>query len=305
MPYPHAHILVATDFSDQAERALAVGAELARRAKAKLTIAHAFNPKPYVRLIEPRAAIEAEATMAAAAMKHLGVLSAKHGAGIETVVTATVKCESAALSLADYGSDNHVSLMVVGTRGRGAVMRVLVGSVAERLVRHADCDVLVVRGDTSEWDLDHIVVPTDLSEIASTAAVSAASLRKAFHCRVTLLHVFDDDVPIPSLDGRGFMKTDAVVSRLAAELEQLKQDAFGDDDGVACEVLTGEHPADVVCSWCADHGANMVVVSTHGRTGLARVLVGSVAEQIIRYAPCPALAVRTRPSQQPAAEDAS
>ncbi len=299
MPHPYAHILVATDFSDEAERALAVGADLARRAAAKLTIAHAFNPKPYVRLIEPRAASEAEATMAAAAMKHLGTLSAKHCAGMDAVVTATVRCDTPATALTDYAEQNDASLIVVGTRGKGAVMRVLVGSVAERIVRDAHCDVLVVRGDVDDWNLDHVVVPTDLSEISSAAAVAAASLRKAYQSKVTLLHVFDDDVPIPSADGKGLLRTDEAVARLRADLERLRHDVFGDDDGVSCEIAVGEHPADMVCNWCEEHGAKMVLVSTHGRTGLARVLLGSVAEQIIRYAPCPALAIRTRPTGEP------
>jgi nucleotide-binding universal stress UspA family protein len=294
MPQPYGHILVATDFSDEAERALAVGSKIAQRLGAKLTIAHAFNPKPYVRLIEPRAAGEAADAMAAAAHKQLEELRVRACAHLDNVATHSVRCDTPALGLTDYAKESGVSLIVVGTRGRGAVMRVLVGSVAERIVRHAHCDVLVARGDTDDWDLDHIVAPTDLSEIASIAATAAADIRKRFDCKVTLLHVFDDDVPVPAQEGYGLASTEEVVATLNKELHDLKLQVFGDDDGVDCQVIVGEHPADLVCTWCEDNDAQMVVVSTHGRTGIARVLVGSVAEQIIRYSPCPALAIRSK-----------
>ena len=293
MPTPYAHILIATDFSEHAAHAVEVGATLARKAGAKVTLAHTFDPEPYSRLIEPGAAAQAERAMRDAAMKGLETLREGLGEGLE-VELAAFRSGSAARGLCAFAEEKDVSLIVVGTRGRGAIMRVLVGSVAERIVRHAHCDVLVARGAGDGWQLERVVAPTDLSEIASEAAKACVDLKGAFDCAVTLMHVYDDDVPIPAADGLELASSDEVKAGLEKELVALA-DEVGID--AALELLVGEHPADVVCEWLGEHNIDLVVVSTHGRTGLARMLVGSVAERIIRYAPCPALAVRTTPTE--------
>jgi nucleotide-binding universal stress UspA family protein len=291
------HVLIATDYSDEAERALVVGAQFARRCSAQVTLAHAYDATPYMRLLEPRNSAEAKLAMRDAAAEKLGALRDAHLDGLEVDIAA-VSAESPAMGICDHAEKVGADVIVVGTRGRGTVMRVLVGSVAERIIRHAKCDVLVVRGNTDGWSPSHMVAPTDLSEVASVAIEATAVLHGVFESKVSLLHVYDDDVPVPAAGAFKLADTAVVAANLKNELDTKRQDIFGDDENVDSEVLVGEHPADIICKWCEDNDANLVIVSSHGRTGLAHVLMGSVAEQIIRYAPCPALAIRVRPEQQ-------
>jgi nucleotide-binding universal stress UspA family protein len=287
------HVLIATDFSDESMRALKVGGAMAKHYGARLTLAHAYDAKPYMRLLEPRSPAEAQKAMGDAALKELAAMRKLYFAGVDVEVVA-VAGVSAALTICEHAATIGASLIVVGTRGRGAVMRVLVGSVAEQIVRHATCDVMVVRGDVDDWSPKHIVAPTDLSEVASSALRAAAELQKTFDADVALVHVYDDDVPVPAMGKRRLKNRDEVVNKLHGELTSLQGAIFAEDAAVVCDVLVGEHPGDVVCTYLEEKKSDLVVVSSHGRTGLASLLLGSVAEQIIRYAPCPALAVRVR-----------
>jgi len=292
------HIIVATDFSDEAEHALRVGAGLARRLGSKLTLVHAFDATPYLRLLASKQPADAKSAMAAAATKELNSLSERFTDGVDDVEVVAVHCEGVAAGLCDYAREQDGSLIVIGTRGRGALMRVLVGSVAERVVRHAPCDVLVVRGAGEDWSPTRVVAPTDLSERASMAIAAVSELRQTLDAEVTLLHVYDDDLPVPATGEFKLAGRDQVIADLTKDLERTRQALFGDAEDVAVELLVGPHPADAVCKWLEDNDADLVVVSSHGRTGLAHMLMGSVAEAIIRYAPCPALAIRVREGEE-------
>ena len=170
------------------------------------------------------------------------------------------------------------------------------GSCASRLVRHAPCDVLVVRGDTSDWNVRHIVAPTDLSENASSAIAAGAQIHQTFGGSLSLLHVLDETVPVPSSETFGLADTSTLARQLHEDLENIRLSLFPGDDEVHSHVLVGETPALGICRWAEEHDAQLVVVATHGRTGLAAMLIGSVAEQVVQHAPCPVLTVRGKPT---------
>ena len=136
------HILACVDFSEQATAALAEVGEYARANGSKVTLIHVADPQSF---IPPQAVLEPPtATDRAAHEAGLASLRDTHLADIE-VTLAVVEDHAPARAICDYAAEHGVDLIVVGSHGRGGMERWLIGSVAERVVRHASVNVYVVR----------------------------------------------------------------------------------------------------------------------------------------------------------------
>jgi nucleotide-binding universal stress UspA family protein len=144
-----------------------------------------------------------------------------------------------------------------------------------------------------------ILHPTDFSRTSAQAFAVAASLARDHGARLVVLHVAEEPALI---DGTGLVPFDPVMyrSELWEKLEQLAVRAHG----VEVETrLAAENPVAAVLNAATEVHADLVVMGTHGWTGLRRILLGSVAEAVLRQAPCPVLTVRT-PAWPEAAEPA-
>ena len=141
-----------------------------------------------------------------------------------------------------------------------------------------------------------ILVPTDFSPASDAAVHYARSLAETFGATLHLLHVLDDPAAATAFVGDGYavdtpdirqaMLTQ-VRERLARTLSVTDYTRFR----ATSEALVGV-PADAIVDYAAATGANLIVMGTHGRTGLAHLLMGSVAEHVVRTASCPVLTVR-------------
>ncbi len=140
-----------------------------------------------------------------------------------------------------------------------------------------------------------ILVPTDFSDHAAPAVRYAAELADKFNAELILLHVVPDSVlalpdavmptPAPMADLNAL--TDAGKTGLANLVGAMKLEARNP----RMEVRIGSPEQEIVAA-ATDLGADLVCVATHGRGGLSRVILGSVAEMVVRHAPCPVLTVR-------------
>jgi universal stress protein A len=162
----------------------------------------------------------------------------------------------------------------------------------------------------------HLLVPTDFSEPANNALRYAIEEAVLHHAKVTLLHVLPADTrtdvhyvtgapdaaPQGSFDpaaggrvgGSAFLAQPEVVRRDRSEeaLTQLRDLVANAFQGPwEAEVAMG-HPADTIVRVAQERSVDLIVMSTHGRTGLQHVLLGSVAEKVVRLAPCPVLTVK-------------
>ena len=142
-------ILVPTDFSEQSEKALAYGLELAKMFKAELHILHAFDVTPITYGEGVGIGIESVVAIESAANEHLNGIVVD--APSDMPVVKRVVQGPAFVEIVRYARENDVDLVVVGTHGRGAVAHMLLGSVAEKVVRKAPCPVLVVRDGTHDF----------------------------------------------------------------------------------------------------------------------------------------------------------
>ena len=151
-------ILVATDFSEPSEAALAYGRELARTFNASLTVFHAVaNIAIYggdVPLFEP----DAQRDLEASSQQQLDALLSDEDRTVLHATTALRTAFSPAAAIVDHAREVKADLIVIGTHGRGAVAHLLLGSVAERVVRTAPCPVLTVRHPEREFVLPDALV---------------------------------------------------------------------------------------------------------------------------------------------------
>ena len=193
-------------------------------------------------------------------------------------------------------------LIVIASRGWSVLPGVLLGSTAERIVRHAPCPVLVVRQRAPEFyapnsapseysaKIRSILVPVDFSDLSIKAVEYAAAIAKAFDARLHLFHanfphdyvVMDRAVHDPAAIQRTEIATALEKMQKIARMKSLR--------GVTCETaVRSGHPTEEICGAVERAKADLVVTATHGLTGLKRVLIGSVAEHVIRCADCSVL----------------
>jgi nucleotide-binding universal stress UspA family protein len=281
---PLQRILVATDFSPHADRAFDWAAALARRFSAQLELVTSVFVMPYAGG-PPGLAIPADFVrgLREAAERRLGELAAR-ASGVR--VTSTVLHEDPSSGICALARERGVDLLALGTRGRSGLAHVLLGSVAERTARLAPCPVLTLHGDVSApRPLKRLLVPTDFSDSAKAAAAFALRVLEPGGSLVfahVIPLVLSGDMPLPDphseLWARGeYQKLVPTLGGVAAELDLR----FGAADGAVLDAA-------------AEHAADAIVIGTQGRTGLAHVLLGSVAERVIRRAPLPVFSVKSR-----------
>ena len=146
-----------------------------------------------------------------------------------------------------------------------------------------------------------ILVPTDLSAASVLAVDAAAILAKQFGATLELFYVYDPALlsPFYAVPGAGVLAdTTASIPEfersVTVELERLRDAHLGGVTGVTLASAQHKAPAEAICERAKEIGADLVVISTHGRTGLAHMLIGSVAERVVRHAPCPVLTLRSK-----------
>jgi nucleotide-binding universal stress UspA family protein len=200
--------------------------------------------------------------------------------------------DSPAEGIIGYAEENGIDLIVMGTHGRQTADRLLAGSVAERVVREAPCPVLTVRGDGSA-SIQRILVPVDFSDRSKSAIPVAEALAELYGASIELFYVIDEDaVPMAHVPLLGPVRVskDEVENRFRELMKGLVRE-YGDIVPVTGSVRVG-HPARDTLKH-AEGAADLIVMSTHGRTGLERLFLGSVAEKIVRRAPCPVFTVKS------------
>lgn len=151
-----------------------------------------------------------------------------------------------------------------------------------------------------------ILVPVDFSECSEHALGIAATLARRLGAKLTVLHVVHLPMPVPTFDG-----TDVVVdyqvlaehSEATAETEMKRLlERTGLVDDVTARIEVGD-PLATIVEVLKDIGGDLVVMGTHGRTGLSRLIMGSVTDRVLRTAPCPVLAVRSGADEKARSED--
>jgi nucleotide-binding universal stress UspA family protein len=193
-------------------------------------------------------------------------------------------------------ADPAVGLIVMGTHGHSALARVLLGSVVEQVVRHAPCSVLVVREGREDRPYRNVLCPIDFSEDSSHAVDRAAELTAQGGAGITLLHVIE-----PPTAFTGVFEAGSYLEPLGRQVtHELARWASTLAKRVPVPVNTairiGRPGVQTLAVLDGDPTFDLVIIGSHGRTGITRILLGSVAEKVLRHAACPVLVVRSRPA---------
>jgi len=287
-------IVVATDGSPAAARAVALAASLRWPPGTSVHVIRADEPLA-VDLELPPAAYEAlHEALRAETEKHLTLVSQQlsaPGRHVETVAVSG-RPASAIVTLAEH---TRADLVILGSRGRGPVASMLLGSVAAEVVDHAPCPVLVARRER----VDRLLVADDgsLDSSGAVGLVATSPLFKGLTTRVVSV--------APSLDGEaptGASRHPAASQAFAEAVDALRSLHQFIADGTAARLSDAGVPAryetrlgdvaEEIITAAVEWEADLIVMGSHGRTGLGRVVLGSVARNVLHHAPCSVLIVR-------------
>ena len=203
------------------------------------------------------------------------------------------------------GRELKSDLIVIATHGYTGYKHMFLGSTAERVVQHSSCPVLVVRLHAKHWNgstdvrtrsgfqLKKILAPIDFSDCSQHAFDCAAQIARDFKAELRSVHVIN---PHAYPFGDKYAALDAI--QLMREVEdaaqkQMRSMAAKSNVRYFTQVIHGS-PAVRICN-VANEDVDLIVISTHGRTGLPHLLIGSVAERVVRLAHCPVLVIPARP----------
>ena len=291
-------ILAATDFSSTADTGVDWAIELAKDHGARIELIHALLVPSRATDFVPSPPDFTDALQEAASGRLNEINSRVRDSGVE--VSSELRLGIPSQVILETAIDKDADLIVVGTRGLSGFRHLLLGSTAERVVQHAHCPVLTVHpGDTDKHrPIETVMVPTDFSRDAETAYFAALTLLgKTRRTKVVLLHVYHlpyeytayGTIPT-SLD---YFKDveGAAENRLATLADELCQQGF------QVETIAREgFPPEVILAEAEAAGADLIAMGTHGRTGLAHLVLGSTAERVVQRADCPVLTVRSVPA---------
>src|SRR5581483_9358318 len=297
-------ILVPIDFSPESLKALRYAKRLVERFKAKLHMVHVVTP-PLVLFPQPRQVLPPNFT------------EEMVGNGIdrfEEVVRDfslplrhrhyTVRIGAVAQQINEVARITRTDFIAIATRGYSGLKRAFLGSTTDSVVRNAPCPVLVVRdkdgspprGRKSPLQFRKILVPLDFSEASRLGLEYALSFAEQFYATVVLFHSISVSAYVV-----GNRYTAHHVPTLIAnqqeyarrEMEELREAILRKGGLAEIKIAVGS-AVEQIGKYVRKAGVDLIITSTHGRTGLRRVFIGSTAERLVRYATCPVLVVPNR-----------
>ncbi|HEY7311475.1 MAG TPA: universal stress protein [Gemmataceae bacterium] len=293
--------LVPLDGSLPSEQSLPYAASLARRSGAALQLAYVHTPlllgEGVMYLGTPDVHLWEEEKQYL-----LRVVDRLKKAGLEKV-SAQVLEGTITETLQEHALDEGCDLVVMTTHGRGPVSRFWLGSVADQLVHRLPIPLLLIRTreeeapTASEPEVRNVLVALDATPTAEQILEPAGGLAKVLGASLTLLRVVPLVVP-------HVVYTEAAVSttladKLRAEAHVYLKRLAGSlrDQGIAVQtrIIAHNHPATAILNEAASGEYGMLALETHGRRGLPRLFLGSVADKVVRGATVPVLVHRCLP----------
>jgi nucleotide-binding universal stress UspA family protein len=295
-------IMIPLDRSSFGEHALPLARSIARRTGASLQLAYVYMPgQPLAMDAIPPYDRGFEAQDRAHDRAYLDRLAERMDADGSIDVTVTMLDGQIAEALLANVVAEKVDLVVMATHGRGALSRFWLGSVADRLVRRATAPVLLVRPQEGSPDLAHepvlhqVLVPLDGSALAEQVLAHATALGTSMDAEYTLLQAIEPlageygaelyatekgQVAFARLQEQGQTYLEGVAARLRAEALRVRT-----------AIVVGP-PARAILEYAHSHPVDLIAMTTHGRSGIANLLIGGVADKVLRGTTVPVLLYR-------------
>lgn len=264
-------ILVATDGSDESAGAIRTGVALSERHGAQLIgLSIAIDNPEYSTLVPNLQEVAAQH-----AREALKSFVEEAGADVET---ATRDAADPARGIVEAAAELGADLIVMGQHHKGGLPRVMVGDTTAAVIGHATCPVLVAPRAARLWE-KQILLATDGSAHSEAATGAAARLARQACLPISVVSVVTSS--------HSEARRQEAERAVAAALERLKGLGLQGEG----QVVEGR-PDEAIVKTAESVGADLIVVGSHGRTGLTKILMGSVAERVIGHASCSVLVVK-------------
>ena len=290
-------ILVPVDGSAFAESALSLALALSEKTGAEVRLAMVNEPT------DLPTGVWAESFLANHARYLESITeSVSERASGSTSVSSVLLGGDVGTALCEEVTSSDVDLVVMSTHGHGGLMRMWLGSVADAVLRQSPAPVLLVRpGESDAGDpvvpdsVSHVVVPLDGTPFAEAAIEPAFAVGRLFGASFTLLRTVSYPVMISSylpdsvVENEDYIRTAEEGARNYVEAIRARV-----DDGsspIDTEVLISHSPAAGVLEHVAAKGVDLIAMASHGRQGLARAALGSIADKVVRGSHTPVLIV--------------
>ncbi|MBI4682919.1 MAG: universal stress protein [Nitrospirae bacterium] len=278
-------ILVAVDGSDSSRNAFCQACKIVRDDKSWITVITViplYQDQIEVLSIKEKVARKLREE-GEKIISEIGVLARQEDVFIRTYVEEGVPFQS----IIDFAEDGGYDLIVTGRHGITRFEKALIGNVAARIIGHSSRDVLVIPGNSSVgWN--SIVFATDGSRYSSAAADKAMDLAKSYNGNIKVICSVD-------VTDEFLAQAPEVVERMVKEAKVFTQAIKEKADALNINIETFVREGEtfrVITDLAKQANADVIVMGSHGRTGIKKILMGSVTEKVIGYAPCPVLIVR-------------
>ena len=286
--------VVPTDFSQTAQTALELGQRVADDYHGRLDVVNVVDSTVYAYAGYPFTTLSKE--LVAGAEEQLNKLK------IEAAdVGRYVLSGHPAREVVDHADRHNADLIVIGTHGGGVVSRFFLGSVADRVLHESSCPVIVTKAPKGEVKhkkkkgktFQRILYPTDFSATSKMALERAVNLTEDYDAELFVLHVVDDTIISTHVE----QERKIILRDLRAHaLEEMRTELPADllENFATIGAVKRGDPGKAIAAYAESHRCDLIVMGSHGRTGVKRALLGSVADRVVRRANCPVFIERAK-----------
>lgn len=266
------NLLLATDGSEVSAGAVRAALHMASRCGSRLTVMHMARTLPDYAMFNPEGVRQTQEAGRAV----LDEVERQAGTACVNCAPVLRHGEEPVHEIVAQAEESQADLVIMGRRGVHWLERLMLGEAAARVVGHVHCSVLVVPKESGMWEKG-ILLAVDGSRFADAAAMAASSLARRCGLPVTVLSVCANDD----------LKCDLVQAMADRVRDLLRQ------EGVAADSVVREgNPARAIVDAAAENDCDLIIVGSHGRSGLDRLLMGSVSQQVVIQANCPVLVTK-------------
>jgi nucleotide-binding universal stress UspA family protein len=295
-------ILVPLDGSPAAEHALTWASSIAQQNGSPLQLVRVHvPPAPLMVGSELASDVMLDAAIRKIESTYLEEMAARLGKAVTIPVHQSLLEGATADAIDDHAKAVKADLIVITSHGRGAFARFWLGSVADKIIRHAPAPILVVRPVDDQAPnlsdrpaIQRLVIPLDGSLLAERIIEPAIKLGKTFGAEYSLVLILEAVENIETLSEMkakipGGWMPEATQKKAETYLEKVAHHMRGHSVIVHTKVIPHGSAAAGILDYSKTHGRPVIALATHGRSGLKRLILGSVADKIIRGATMPVL----------------
>ncbi len=288
-------VLFPTDFSETSEHALQHALEIAKKFDSRIAILHVrtlFSDDPN----QPEFQLLDQGKYESYVEDQLAVMTEGVGSThrVETFLTRNL---SAASGILEFVEDHDIGMVVMGTHGRSGLSRFFLGSVAEKVVRHSTVPVMTVGHGRSDYRnhpaYNRILAAFDFSEISKNAVREGYEFAQAYGAEFEVLYVVEQPIPPPLDEIWQASVRSELPEVLSAARDSLERNLGREGlDHLKLEVRVGDADGKAegeIVRYARDNQTDLIIMGTHGLSGIDHALLGSTTERVVRTAPCPVL----------------